>query len=76
MNLKVLLNSESQMPNLNQKHPGCKKSSSQELKKAWIKKVGGQGLCSVTADGNKNFNNHNSGPGCKHQSVNVLYPEL
>ena len=23
--------------------------------------MGGQGLCSVTADGNKNFNNHNSG---------------
>ena len=23
--------------------------------------MGGQGLCSVTADGNKNFNNHKSG---------------
>ena len=33
------------------------KSSGQELKKAWIKtseiKMDGQGLCSVTADGNK-----------------------
>ena len=52
--------------------------------------MGGQGLCSVTADGNKNFNNHNSGrktltyfnnhnSGRKtltYQSANVLRPEL
>ena len=39
---------------LNQKHPGCKKRSGQELKKAWSEiKMGGQSLCSVTADQNK-----------------------
>ena len=43
---------------LNQKHPGCKKRSGQELKKGLDKKEvkskwAGQGLCSVTADQNK-----------------------
>ena len=39
--------------------------------------MGGQGLCSVTADGNKNFNNHKSGrKTLTDQSANVLRPEL
>ena len=39
--------------------------------------MGGQGLCSVTADGNKNFNNHKSGrKTLTYQSANVLRPEL
>ena len=37
--------------------------------------MGGQGLCSVTADGNKNFNNHKSGRKTL-ADVNVLRPEL
>jgi len=41
-----------------QKHPGCKKSCSQELKKVMLKKIGNQkmgsqGQCSDSADGNK-----------------------
>ena len=39
--------------------------------------MGGQGLCSVTADGIKIFNNHNSGrKTLTYQSGNVLRPEL
>ena len=42
----------------NQKHPGCKKSCGQELKKGQDEKDmksknGGQGQCSDSADGNK-----------------------
>ena len=39
--------------------------------------MGSQGLCSVTADGNKNFNNHNSGrKTLADMYVNVLRPDL
>ena len=37
---------------LSQKHTGCNECSCQELKKSEIK-MGSQGLCSVTADGNR-----------------------
>ena len=44
--------------NPNQKHPWCKKSCGQELKKGLDEKevkskMGGQGLCSATTDQNK-----------------------
>jgi len=44
--------------NPNQKHPGCKKSCGQELKKGhvekmWNQKMGYQGQRSDSADGNK-----------------------
>ena len=44
--------------NLNQKHPGCKKSYGQELKNGHAEKdvkskMGGQGQRSDSADGNK-----------------------